>query len=84
VVLMAFGLCVLELPVHLVHHLSEEAPDCQLLGLSISLNASSLVDNSRLAGVDSPWDVLRLPVVWPTGAGFWEPAQARAPPAVQL
>jgi hypothetical protein len=83
VVLLTFGFCVLDLPVHLVHHLGDVNPDCQLLGLSISLNTSSLIDSHSLPGLDSPWDVLRLPVVLPSSTGFWERAQARAPPTVQ-
>lgn len=82
-VLFIFGLSVLDLPVHLVHHLGEVAPDCQLLGLAVSLDASSL-DGSWLTTVDCPWDELLIPVLLPSVALLWESAQARAPPpAVQ-
>jgi hypothetical protein len=83
-VLFIFGLSVLDLPVHLVHHLGEVDPDCQLLGLAVSLNASSL-DGSWLPTVDCPWDELLIPVLLPSVVVLWESAQARAPPpAVQL
>jgi hypothetical protein len=82
-VLFIFGLSVLDLPVHLVHHLGEIAPDCQLLGLAVSLHASSL-DGSWLPPVDCTWDELLIPVLLPSVALRWESAQARAPPpAVQ-
>ena len=83
VVLFAFGLSVLDLPVHLVHHLGEVNPDCQLLGFAVSLNAASL-DSRCLPSVDRTWDALRFPVVSPSVPLLWESAQARAPPpAVQ-
>jgi hypothetical protein len=82
-VLLAFGFSVLDLPVHLVHHLGEVNPDCQLLGLSVSLNAASL-DSSWLPTVERTWDALRVPVFLLTVPLLWESAQARAPPpAVQ-
>ncbi len=83
IVLFAFGLSVLDLPVHLVHHLGEVNPDCQLLGFAVSLNAASL-DSRCLPSVDRTWDALRFPVVSPSVPLLWESAQARAPPpAVQ-
>jgi hypothetical protein len=78
-ILLMFSLSVLDLPVHLVHHLGEVAPDCQLLGLAVSLNASSL-DGSWLPTVDCTWDELLIPVLFPSVALLWESAQARAPP----
>ncbi len=78
-VLFVFCLSVLELPVHLVHHLGEVNPDCQLLGLSISLNAANL-EGSCLPSLDHTWDVLRVPVLLPSVPLLWESAQARAPP----
>jgi hypothetical protein len=82
-VLVAFGISVLGLPVHLVHHLGEVNPDCQLLGFSVSLNAVSL-DSSSLPSLDRTWDTLRFPVLSPSMPLLWESAQARAPPpAVQ-
>jgi mono/diheme cytochrome c family protein len=77
-VLFIFGVSVLDLPVHLVHHLGEVAPDCQLLGLAVSLNASSL-DGNWLPPVDCTWDDLLIPVLIPSVALLWESAQARAP-----
>ena len=83
VALFAFGLSVLDLPVHLVHHLGEVNPDCQLLGFAVSLNAASL-DSRCLPSVDRTWDALRFPVVSPSVPLLWESAQARGPPpAVQ-
>jgi hypothetical protein len=79
-ILFIFGLSVLDLPVHLVHHLGEVDPDCQLLGLAVSLNASSL-DGSWLPTVDCTWDELLIPVLLPSVALRWESAQARAPPS---
>ena len=79
-ILVAFGISVLDLPVHLVHHLGEVDPDCQLLGLAVSLNAFSL-DGSWLPTVDCTWDELLIPVLLPSVALRWESAQARAPPA---
>ena len=82
-ILVAFGISVLDLPVHLVHHLGEVNPDCQLLGLSVSLNAASL-DSSGLPTVERTWDALCVPVLLPSVPLLWESAQARAPPpAVQ-
>jgi hypothetical protein len=81
-VLFAFGLSVLDLPVHLVHHLGEANPDCQLLGSAASLNAPTL-DNSHLPTVDRPWDAVIVPVLLPSVSLRWESARARAPPAVQ-
>jgi hypothetical protein len=80
-VLIAFGLSVLDLPVHLVHHLGEVNPDCQLLALSASLNAASL-DSSCMPNQDRIWDALRVPVLSPFLPLLWEVAQARAPPPV--
>jgi hypothetical protein len=82
-VLFAFGLSVLDLPVHLVHHLGEANPDCQLLGLAASLNAP-ILDNSYLPTVDRTWDAVIVPVLLPSVSLRWESARARAPPpAVQ-
>jgi hypothetical protein len=79
VVLLAFSFFVLDLPVHLVHHLGEVNPDCQLLGFSVSLSTASL-DSSRLPSIDRTWDVLCCPVLSPTLPLLWTSAQARAPP----
>jgi hypothetical protein len=79
-VLCAFALSVLDLPVHLVHHLGEVNPHCQLLGLSVSLN-SSILDSVWLPTVDRTWDELIIPVLLPSVSLRWESAQARAPPA---
>ena len=78
-VLCAFALSVLDLPVHLVHHLGEVNPDCQLLALSASLNASRL-DGGLVPTIDQTWDELRVPVLSPDIALLWESARARAPP----
>jgi hypothetical protein len=78
-VLFAFGLSVLDLPVHLVHHLGEVAPDCQLLGLAGSLNVP-ILDNSYLPTVDRTWDAVIVPVPLPSVSLRWASAQARAPP----
>jgi hypothetical protein len=78
-VLCAFALSVLDLPVHLVHHLGEANPHCQLLGLSVSLN-SSILDSVWLPTVDRTWDELIIPVLLPSVSLRWESAQARAPP----
>jgi hypothetical protein len=80
VVLVAFGLSVLDLPVHLVHHLGEVSSDCQLLGFAVSLNAASL-DSRCQPSVDCTWDALRFPVVPPSTPLLWESAQARSPPS---
>jgi hypothetical protein len=80
-VVLAFGLCALNLPVHLVHHLGEANPDCQLLGLAVSLN-SSIFDSGWLPAIDRTWDELIVPVLLPSVPLLWESAQARAPPAV--
>jgi hypothetical protein len=83
IVLFAFGLSVLDLPVHLVHHLGEVNPDCQLLSLSVSLSAASL-DSGWLPTVDRTGDALRVPVQVASVPLLWESAQARGPPpAVQ-
>jgi hypothetical protein len=82
-VLCAFALSVLDLPLHLVHHLGEVNPACQLLGLSVALNAS-LLDGGWLPAVDRTWDELIVPILWPSVSLRCESAQARAPPhAVQ-
>jgi hypothetical protein len=77
--LFAFGLSVFDLPVHLVHHLGEVNPDCQLLALSASLNAASL-DGGWALSHDRTWDELRVPALSPSLPLLWESAQARAPP----
>jgi hypothetical protein len=82
VVLVAFGLFVLDLPVHLVHHLGDVNPDCQLLGLSVALTAAGLIDTSNSPSVDSRWDVVLSPLSLSSHAGLWESFQARAPPPV--
>jgi hypothetical protein len=78
-VLFAFGLSVLDLPVHLVHHLGEADPDCQLLGIAGSLQAS-ILDTSYLPPVDRTWKALIVPILLPSISQRWEFAQARAPP----
>jgi hypothetical protein len=78
-VLWAFGLSMLNLPVHLVHHLGEVNPDCQLLALSASLNAP-LLDRGLLPTIDQTWDELSVPVLSPDIPLLWESAWARAPP----
>ena len=81
-VVWAFGLSMLNLPVHLVHHLGEVNPDCQLLALSASLNAS-LLDGGLLPPIDQTWDELSVPVLSPDIPPLWESAWARAsPPAI--
>jgi hypothetical protein len=79
-ILFAFGLSVLDLPVHLVHHLGEANPDCQLLGLAASLNAP-ILDNSYLPPVDRTWKALIVPILLPSISLRWESARARAPPS---
>jgi hypothetical protein len=79
-VLFAFGLSVLDLPVHLVHHLGEANPDCQLLGLAGSLQAS-ILNNSWLPTVDHTWDAVIIPVLLSSVSLRWQSAQARAPPS---
>src|SRR5215510_13920053 len=79
-VLWAFVLSVLDLPVHLVHHLGEVNPHCQLLGLSGSLNAS-MPDGSWLPTVDLSWDELIVLVLLPSVALLWKSPHARAPPS---
>jgi hypothetical protein len=79
IVLLAFGITVLDLPVHLVHHLDEVNPECQLLGLSASLSSSTLDDGGPLT-VDPTWDELIVPVLLPYVSQSRESAQARAPP----
>jgi hypothetical protein len=78
-VLLAFGIFVLDLPVHLVHHLNEVNPECQLLGLSFSLGSSAL-DDGGPSTVDQTWDELIVPTLMPYVSQSWESAQARAPP----
>jgi hypothetical protein len=78
-VLLAFGISLLDLPMHLVHHLDEVNPDCQLLVLSLSLS-SSILDDGRLPTVDQTWDDLNVPVLLPYVSQSWKLAQARAPP----
>jgi hypothetical protein len=78
--LWACGFSMLNLPVHLVHHLGEVNPDCQLLAFSASLNAL-LLDGGLLPTIDQTWDELSLPVLSPDIPLPWESAQARAPPA---
>lgn len=78
-VLLAFGISLLDLPMHLVHHLDEVNPDCQLLVLSLSLS-SSILDDGRLPTVDQTWDELIVPVLLPDVSQSWESPQARAPP----
>jgi hypothetical protein len=78
-VLFAFGLSVLDLPVHLVHHLGEASPDCQLLGLAVLLHAS-ILDNSYRPAVDRTWDAVIVPVLLHSVSLRWESARARAPP----
>jgi hypothetical protein len=79
-VLLAFGISLLDLPMHLVHHLDEVNPDCQLLALSLSLS-SSILDDGRLSTVDETGDELIIPVLLPYVSQSWESPQARAPPA---
>ncbi len=78
-VLLAFGVSVLDLPVHLLHHLDEVNPDCQLLSFAVSLSSSILADG-RLPTLDHTWDELLAPVLLPYVSLPWESAQARAPP----
>jgi hypothetical protein len=78
-VLLAFGSSLLDLPIHLVHHLDEVNPDCQLLVFSLSLS-SSILDDGRLPIVDQTWDELIVPVLLPYVSQSWAFAQARAPP----
>jgi hypothetical protein len=80
IVLMAFGLSVLDLPVHLVHHLGEVSPDCQFLALSVSLS-STILDGGWLPTIDRTYDALVVPRLLPYISPSSEPAQARAPPA---
>ena len=79
-VLIAFGLTLLDLPLHLVHHLDEPRPNCQLLALSVSLSSSSL-DGGWLLNVDRTWDELLVPALVPYISPPSESFQARAPPA---
>jgi hypothetical protein len=79
-VLLAFGISLLDLPMHLVHHLDEVNPDCQLLVLSLSLS-SSILDDDGLPTVDQSWDELIVPVLLPYVSQPWKSPQARAPPA---
>jgi hypothetical protein len=79
-VLMAFSLSVLDLPVHLVHHLGEVNPDCQFLALSVSLS-STILDGGWLPAIDRTCDALVVPRLLPYISPLTESAQARAPPA---
>jgi hypothetical protein len=78
-VLVAFVFSVLNLPVHLVHHLGEANPDCQLLGLSVSLS-SSILDHVWSPTIDRTWDALSVRVLLPSVSRLGEFTQARAPP----
>jgi hypothetical protein len=79
-VLAAFGLFLVGLPPHLVHHLDEVSPACQLLALSVSLSSSSL-DGGWLPSVDHTWNELVVPVPVPYISPPPGSSQARAPPA---
>jgi hypothetical protein len=79
-VLTAFGLSLLDLPLHLVHHLDEVSPACQLLALSVSLS-SSILDGGGLPSVDHTWDALVVPIPLPDISPPSESPQARTPPA---
>jgi hypothetical protein len=79
-VLLAFGIFILDLPIHLVHHLDEVSPDCQLLVLSVSLNASMLDDGWSLT-VDPTWDEVIVPVLLSYISPPLESSKARSPPA---
>jgi hypothetical protein len=81
--LCAFGLCVLDLPVHLVHHLGEHNPDCQLLSLSVSLG-SSLLDDGWRPSTEPAWEILTVPVFLALASYRRESPKARAPPAIAL
>jgi hypothetical protein len=80
-VLCAFALSVLDLPLHLVHHLGEVNPACQLLGLSVALNASVLADGWVLS-VDCTWDEIVIPYMLPSVSLPVAAPQARSPPAI--
>jgi hypothetical protein len=77
--LLIFCFSVLNLPAHFVHHLGEVKPDCQLLGLSVSLSATSL-DSGWFPTVDRTGDPLRIPVQVASVPLLWETPQARGPP----
>jgi hypothetical protein len=77
--LLAFGISVLNLPLHLLHHLDEVNADCPLLSFAVSLSSSILAD-SRLPTLDHTWDELLVRVVLSYVSLRWESAQARAPP----
>ena len=79
-VLTAFGLFLVDLPLHPVHHLDEVSPACQLLALSVSLS-SSILDGGWLPSVDRTWDALVVPVPLSDMSPPSESSQARAPPA---
>jgi hypothetical protein len=80
-VLCAFALSVLDLPLHLVHHLGEVDPACQLLGLSVALNTSILADGWVLS-VDCTWDEIVIPCMLPSVSLPVAAPQARSPPAI--
>jgi hypothetical protein len=79
VVLFAFSLSALGLPVHLVHHLGEINPACQLLSFSVSLNAGSL-DSGWFPNLGRACEAVSSPVLSPSVPLLGESAQARAPP----
>jgi hypothetical protein len=79
-VLCAFALSVLDLPVHLVHHLDEANPACQLLALSVALNAS-ILDDGWVLNVDCTWDEIVIPCLLPYVSLPVGAPQARSPPA---
>ena len=71
-VLLAFGISLLDLPVHLVHHLD---------GVWVHPGGlASALDDDRLPTVDQTWDDLIVPVLLPYVSQSWEFAQARGPP----
>ena len=79
-VLTAFGLFLVDLPLHLVHHLDDVSPTCQLLAFAVSLSSASL-DGGWLPSVDRTWDAVVVPVPLPDISLPPESSQARAPPA---
>jgi hypothetical protein len=80
-VLLAFGTSVLNLPIHLVHHLNEVDPQCQFLALSVSLS-SSLLDEGWSPTFDHHWDELITPPSLLYVVLHRHSPQARAPPAL--
>jgi hypothetical protein len=80
-VLMAFGVSVLDLPIHLLHHLDEVNPDCRLPRFAVSLS-SSILDDGRLPTVDHTWNELIVPVLLPYVSLPWESPQARPLPPI--